>query len=361
MTEPMPRQRKRYLHFEMTRHDKPVWYVRIGKGARIRIKAEFGTDQFEAEYAAAISGDAPKKPAGGKGTLAWVSGLYQQSSAWLALAPATRRQRSNILKHVLANGGDQDVRVITKAKIIEGRERRATTPAAARNFIETMRGLFKWAKEAELVSVNPCEEIVCARIDSEGGFPVWEEEDFKLFSKRWPLGTRQRLACDLLYYTGLRRGDAVVVGRQHVKNNVIAITTEKTKTRVYIAIEPELAESIAATKTGELTFICRDNGDAFVKEGFGNWFRDACNKAGVKKSAHGLRKAGATRDAERGWSEAELDAKYGWTGGRQAASYTREMNRERLSVQASMRSLREQALNDAGAGGDEDNRNKIRS
>ncbi len=265
------------------------------------------------------------------------------------------------MKHVLANGGDQDVRVITKAKIIEGRERRATTPAAARNFIETMRGLFKWAKEAELVSVNPCEEIVCARIDSEGGFPVWEEEDFKLFSKRWPLGTRQRLACDLLYYTGLRRGDAVVVGRQHVKNNVIAITTEKTKTRVYIAIEPEISRIDRRDEDRRADLHLPRQWRRVCEGSFGNWFRDACNKAGVKKSAHGLRKAGATRDAERGWSEAELDAKYGWTGGRQAASYTREMNRERLSVQASMRSLREQALNDAGAGGDEDNRNKIRS
>ncbi len=34
-----------------------------------------------------------------------------------------------------------------------------------------------------------------------------------------------------------------------------------------------------------------------TKESFGNDFCDACRKAGVNKSAHGLRKIGATRAA----------------------------------------------------------------
>jgi integrase len=37
-----------------------------------------------------------------------------------------------------------------------------------------------------------------------------------------------------------------------------------------------------------------------VKESFGAWFREACKSAGVPGSAHGLRKAGATRAAENG-------------------------------------------------------------
>jgi hypothetical protein len=32
-----------------------VWYVRIGKGPRIRIKTKFGTPEFDAEYQAAIA------------------------------------------------------------------------------------------------------------------------------------------------------------------------------------------------------------------------------------------------------------------------------------------------------------------
>jgi integrase len=77
-----------------------------------------------------------------------------------------------------------------------------------------------------------------------------------------------------------------------------------------------------------------------VKEAFGSWFGEVCRAAGIRKSAHGLRKAGATRDAERGWSESELEAKYGWSGGQMASKYTRSMNRERLAVKAAERARR---------------------
>ena len=55
----MPRPRPPYLHHETTRHKRRVWYVRIGRGPRIRLKADFGTPQFEAEYQAAIRGERP--------------------------------------------------------------------------------------------------------------------------------------------------------------------------------------------------------------------------------------------------------------------------------------------------------------
>ena len=48
-------------------------------------------------------------------------------------------------------------------------------------------------------------------------------------SERWPIGTRQRVWLDVLIYTGLRRGDAVRFGRQHVRDGIATIKTEKTR------------------------------------------------------------------------------------------------------------------------------------
>jgi hypothetical protein len=48
--DPMPRPRPPHLQREVTRHGKAIWYVRIGKGPRVRIRAEFGTSEFDAEY-----------------------------------------------------------------------------------------------------------------------------------------------------------------------------------------------------------------------------------------------------------------------------------------------------------------------
>ncbi len=333
----MPRKLPPHLYREITRHDRPVWYVRIGKGSRTRIRAEYGTDEFKAEYHAAITGAAPQRRSTVKtGTLAWAVSLYRQSSAWLRLSDATRRQRENIFKKIIASAGESDINDITRKVIVDGRERRARTPAAARHFVETMRGLFRWAVDSEITKFDPTEGVKVAKKRSDG-FAVWTEHDLEAFDRRWPLGTRERVAKDVLYYTGLRRGDAAVFGRPHIKDGIARLTTEKTGERVTFLVEPELADSLAAGPIGEMTYIAGEGRRPMKKESFGNWFRDVCNAASVKKSAHGLRKAAATRDANRGWSESELEAKYGWRGGRMASHYTRAMNRDKLAVDAAKR------------------------
>ena len=61
------------------------------------------------------------------------------------------------------------------------------------------------------------------------GFTHWTVEDVALYRKRRPLGTRQRVALEVILNTGLRRSDADCIGRQHVKNNVITINTFKSE------------------------------------------------------------------------------------------------------------------------------------
>ena len=52
----VPRSRPPHLQRQTTRHGKTVWYVRVRKGKRVRLRATFGTLDFEAEYQAAITG-----------------------------------------------------------------------------------------------------------------------------------------------------------------------------------------------------------------------------------------------------------------------------------------------------------------
>jgi hypothetical protein len=74
----MPRPRPPHLHRQVSRHGKTVWYVRIGKGPRIRIRSAFGTPEFDTEYQAAIAGlpahQTPKDDRTSLGTLAWLVG-----------------------------------------------------------------------------------------------------------------------------------------------------------------------------------------------------------------------------------------------------------------------------------------------
>jgi integrase len=323
------------VHRQVTRHGKTVWYVRVGKGHRVRLRAEYGSPEFYAEYQAALSSQPPRSKSPTKeGTLAWLIERYRETVAWTNLSLATRRQRENIFRHVLEAAGKQPLSKITAAIIMTGRDRRANRPSQARHFLDAMRGLYRWAAKAKIVRTDPTIGIDDPPRAKSDGFPPWTEDHVAAYEHRWPIGTRERVWLAVLLYTGLRRGDAVRLGRQHVRGGVASIKAEKTDTWVTLPILPALAEALEAGPCGDLTFIAGKNGNPFTKESFGNEFRKACRVAGVPGSAHGVRKIAATRAANAGATVAQLEAIFGWHGGRMASLYTKAADRRRLSLEA---------------------------
>jgi integrase len=330
----MPRPRPPYLHRFRTRHGKFVWYVRRPGGNRIRIRAEYGTPDFYAAYQRAMEGhvDAPRCKVAA-GSLQWLWDRYHETTAWAALSPATRRQRENIMAHVLKASGSEPFSAVTKAAVAAGRDRRAATPSQARNFLDCLRGLFKWAEEAGHVPHDPTAGVKNPPKRKTDGFPMWTDAEIARYQAHWPVGTKERVWFDVLRHTGLRRGDAATLGRQHVRDGIACIRTEKSRGAVLvtIAIAPELERTLKSGPCGELAFICGENGKPLTKESFGNLFREACRKAGVNKSAHGLRKALATEAVENDVTHAELKGMFGWTGDAMPSLYTKEADRSRLA------------------------------
>jgi integrase len=346
----MPRPRPPYLNRFVSRHGKVMSAVRVGSGAnrkRVFIRAEYGTPEFYAEYEAALAGAAVARPdrKTAAGTFGWLIDRYRETHDWASLSPATRRQRENIYKQIITAAGHEPLARITKASVIASRDRRSAAPAQARHLLQAMRCLFHWALEAGHVKVDPTDGVSDLKRTTKKatGFPIWTDEDVEKYERRWPIGTRQRVWLDVLLYTGLRRGDAVRLGRQHVKEGVATIFTEKSggEIEVSIPILPVLAATLKAGPCGDLAFIAGENGRPLTKESFGNLFRKACRAAGVSGSAHGLRKVAATRAANNGATVAELEAIFGWTGGRMASHYTRTADRRRLARRA-MHKLMEQ-------------------
>jgi integrase len=340
----VPRPRPPNLHRETTRHGRVVWYVRLDKGPRIRIRGEFGTAEFLEAYEAALVGEVLPSPGKFSGkTLGWLIERYRESTAWTKLlSSATRRQRENILVSITKTAGLEPFARINKVALEKGIERRK--PHAGRHFLQTMRGLFQWAVKAQHVESDPTRDIKTIRPATDGHAP-WPDEWCEAFEARWAYGTRERVAYDVLLYTGLRRGDAVRLGRPYVKNGIASIRTEKTGQVVTIPILPPLQTSLEAGPLGELTFIAGERGRPMTKEAFGNWFRKACREASVPGSPHGLRKAGATRAADNGATEAQLEAIFGWRGGGMASLYTRAANRARLAREAAPKLLTERDRN----------------
>jgi integrase len=336
----MPRPRPPHLQRGISRHGKVIWFVQMRRGApKIRLREEYGTPAFEAAYQAAIS-NAPIRKApeikAQQGTLEWAWLLYKQSGAWQeGISEATRRQRENIMKHVLKSAGDKPLSKVDHAAISDAVDRRAKTPSQAKNFAQTMRQFFKWLKKNNIVSENPCDGLELPKRPKTGGFKEWSYEEILRYEERWPIGTRERVMLDVYMYTGLRRGDAAVVGKQHVRNGVISLQTEKTGQWVHIPLLDVLKRTLVAGPTGDLSFNATSSGRPFAKESLGNMFKEACVAAGIlDKAAHGLRKAAATRAADNGATAHELMAIFGWVDIKEAEIYTRAANRKKLAAQA---------------------------
>lgn len=335
----MPRPRPPHLQRRKTRHGKYIWIVQTARGAPItRLRAEYGTPEFDEEYRAAVGNPPkllPKQRIVAAGTLEWAWFAYKQSGDWKALSKATHKQRDNIMENVLENG-NHSLKDIDRRAMIDALDRRRNTPSAARNFLDTMRGMFEWLVSTDRVSADPTAGLKVKRPKSRG-FPEWTYDEILQYEKRWPLGTRERVMLDVYIYTGLRRGDAARVGPGHVKNDVITLATEKGQGEVLVHLPmlDVLKRTLAAGPTGAKSFICTAKGRPYVKESLGNAFKDACVAAGIPdKAAHGLRKAAATRAAENGATVHELMAIFGWRNIRQAEVYTREANRKKLAAQA---------------------------
>jgi hypothetical protein len=121
----MTRPRPPHLRHETTRHGKRVWYVRVGDGSRIRLKGEYGTEEFWSQYRAAVNGEHPeqgRKPSAG--SLAWLIDRYRETPAWMGLSLATRKQRENIFKQAIDAAGRVAYSKITATTIAAGRDRR---------------------------------------------------------------------------------------------------------------------------------------------------------------------------------------------------------------------------------------------
>lgn len=330
MNDSMPKKLPLYVYRETVNH-KTYFYFRVGKGRRTPMPVP-GSDTFVPAYREALAQVGRKPRRQTAGTLEWLINRYRETSVYRSLSRATRKQRDNIFKGVIEKAGDVSFKAVSKPKIVQGREDRAETPAQARNFLDAMRGLFRWAVDAELVDTDPTAGVKNPPRVKGPGFAIWTDSEVEAYRDRWPLGTKERVWLEVVIGTGARRGDAVTLGRQHMRGDMLSVETQKESVWAYVPVLPEMLDAIKAGPTGDLTFIVGESGRNLTKESFGNMFRHACRAAGVNKSAHGLRKYTATAYAEAGLSEAELESIFGWVrGSSMAAHYSRNAERQRIA------------------------------
>jgi integrase len=331
----MTKIRLQYIHEFRDRHGKVRRYVRLSGRKRVPLPGAPGSSEFMEAYQAALAGQARTEKGASRtvpGTINAAVVSYFNSSAFASLAPETRRVRRNILERFRAEHGDKRIALLQKVHIDRMAAAKGATPAAARNFINTVDALMRHCVDQGWRVDNPAQGVRRPRIRTDG-FRTWSEADIAAFEAAHPIGTRARLALALLLYTAQRRSDIVRLGRQHVRDGIVQVRQQKTGVVLAIPMHPALATILEATPSEHLTFLTTRDGKPFSPAGFTNWFREMCNEAGLQRgiSAHGLRKAACRRLAEAGCSANVIAAISGHASLREVQRYTAAADQARMA------------------------------
>jgi integrase/recombinase XerD len=332
--------RFKHLVEDRDRHGNIRLYVRVPGRLKVRLKALFGTDEFIAAYNAAVSShvSGPRRAREAKsGSFRHLCVLYYGSPVFKRLDKATQSWRRRALDAICEKNADKPVALLTSRHIRLLRDERADQPDAANQRLKALKALFAWACEEkpEIAPQNPTSGVLKIKYVTDGHHS-WTVEEIAQYRGLHAIGSKARLALDLLLYTGGRREDAVRLGPQHVRDGRVRFTQAKNEDRnpieVDIPLHRELATTIAATRSGHLTFLATAFGRPFTPAGFGNAMRDWCDQANLRHcSAHGLRKACATALAEAGATAHEIASVTGHQSLEEVERYTRTARRRKLA------------------------------
>jgi integrase len=322
-----------YIHRFKDRHGRTRYYARPPGRKQVPLRGVPGDQQFMTDYHSALS-YSPRETIGADrtkvGSVSDVIIAYYKDNSFCALAEGTRMMRRAVLEQFRAQFGDRPLAPLRAQHIVTllGTKK----PFAAKNWLKSLRGLMAFGVAPGRIAVDPTVGIKTPKARA-GEIHSWTEAEIEQFEAWHPIGSRPRLALTLLLYTALRRGDAVRVGRQHLRNGALAVRLQKTGQALEIPVHPTLAMILEATPGDNMTFLVAGAGKPFSPAGFGNVFRQWCEEAGLPKrcSAHGLRKAACRRLAEAGASTHQIAAISGHRTLSEVARYTQAAQQKMLA------------------------------
>ncbi|MGL5839328.1 MAG: tyrosine-type recombinase/integrase [Sphingorhabdus sp.] len=347
----------RYVSSFRDRHGKERLRFRRKGYPSCYFSAALGTEAFREEYCRFNSPEAASRNIETArvarvvpGSIADLLNRYMKVPERLGPTETTRLKVRRILERFADGREDRPVKglrfdhvdaIIAKARVKteDANGRSIGGVEAARKLRKELRRLFDFARKLGWITTNPVDDsqpVKVAPSERSTGFYSWTEDDIGAYRAHWPLGTKQRLAMELMLWTDQRKVDAIHLGPQHVRNGSFHLRQSKTAKMLVIPIAPPLQIAIDAMPPSDsLCFIVTEWGKPFSVKGFGNWMRDMCDRAGLPNcTAHGLRKATMRRMAELETPNASMKALSGHSKDDEVARYTAAASQARLAKQA---------------------------
>ncbi|MEQ8923314.1 MAG: tyrosine-type recombinase/integrase [Roseovarius sp.] len=316
------------------RHGKVRWRFRRS-GFTCYLPGPYGSADFRAAYEAAIAG--VRKPASSErwthGTLGWLIVQYRSSWRFTDQSEISKKTMRGQLDWLAQVAGDLPF-TRCETRHVEALMAKKEGPAAANRIKKYLSLLFNFAAKHGWMAHNPARHADRRKVQGEG-YHTWTSAEIGQYLNHHGRSSKARRALMLFLCTGASRQDAAKLGWQNVKAGRIRFRRGKTGVEADLPILPELAIELANVPEGDVLFLTHGTGRPYKPESLGNWFKDQCKVAGLPHcSAHGLRKAGATRLAEHGATEMEVMAFLAHSSPKEAATYTKKARRATLADHA---------------------------
>jgi integrase len=347
-----------HVDHQVDRHGHARWWYRRDKGPRLAALPMPGSKDFHAAWEAAHRrADGLEVLAIGAamtraGSLSAALVAYYGSTAWQqGLAIGSRKMRRPILEKLRGRYGEELMRDLKRDHVQKWLK--PLLPNAQKNWMKALGHFMKFALAENLVQVDPLAGVVKDKAARSDGHIAFTEDDVELYRSYHKLGTRERLALEIMLNLGLRRSDACLVGPSDIKGGWLRDfepkkTARTTGVKINVPLHDDLTAAIKAMNVvSTKTFLVTNAGKSFASEAsFGNWMRKACDAAGLSEvSSHGLRKAAAIRLAYAGAQAPELMKVFGWRTITQAQVYVDQADAMRMSASAMARLVAYQKAN----------------
>jgi integrase len=218
-------------------------------------------------------------------------------------------------------------------------------PHAAGNRLKAWRAICRHAIGCGLIDTDPAAAVARPQTPRAQPYPVWPAAALAAYRSCWPLGCAQRLAFELIQFTGARIVDAVRLGPPMIDaDGGLSYVQQKTRQPVWLpwscplppfadpAARAHLHAAIAATPPPGPVWIVTQSGAPRSAKAASSWISTAARAAGLDAdlTAHGLRATRASDLAERGASARQIGAWTGHTSLAETDHYSRQADRKAL-------------------------------
>jgi integrase/recombinase XerD len=312
------------------------------------VNSDPSSPEFQAAYHAAMRGEngehtlAMVSARGGSGSVKDAIEQYLNSATFHDYSRSTQDLRRPILKGFLKPGVGNLPLARMDRRYIERWLETASTKGAKRTWFLAIKPFLTWAVESvHLIEADPSIGIKIKSKASEG-HATWTDEQVEQFRAHHALGSKARLALELLINVASRRGDGISLGRQHVKGGWLVYTQEKNRKHKPVQVQVPIAEPLAAaiaacpSPATSLTFLTNEWDRPFTKKGFNAWFRKQVAAAGLPDTCvpHGLRKAGCRIMADAGSTPHQIMGVSGHRTLKEIERYTEAYDRKQAAAEA---------------------------